>query len=45
MHSYLKSIGFSGINGNKEVDRILKDVISHYDEKTVIEDRKNHLFA
>ena len=32
MHSYLKSIGFSGINGKKEVDRILKDVISHYDE-------------
>ena len=40
MHSYLKSIGFSGINGKKEVDRILKDVILHYDEKTVIEDRK-----
>jgi len=41
----LKSIGFSGINGKKEVDRILKDVILHYDEKTVIEDRKNHMFA
>ena len=40
MHSYLKSIGFSGINGKKEVDRILSDVILHYDEKTVVEDRK-----
>lgn len=45
MHSYLKSIGFSGINGKKEVDRILNDVILHYDEKTVVEDRKKHLFA
>lgn len=45
MHSYLKSIGFSGVSGKKEVDRILKDVILHYDEKTVIEDRKDHLFA
>ncbi len=27
------------------MDRILKDVILHYDEKTVIEDRKNHMFA
>lgn len=45
MHSYLKSIGFSGVAGKKEVDRILKDVVLHYDEKTVIEDRKDHLFA
>lgn len=45
MHSYLKSIGFSEISGKKEMDRILKDVVLHYDEKTVIEDRKDHLFA
>lgn len=45
MHSYLKAIGFSGIGGKKEIDRILKDVVLHYDEKTVIEDRKSHLFA
>ena len=45
MHSYLKSIGFSEIGGKKEVDKILKDVVNNYDEKVVVEDRPNHLFA
>lgn len=45
MHSYLKSIGFSGIEGKKDLDNILNEVIQKYDEKIVIEDRENHLFT
>ena len=43
MHSYLKAIGFSDIAEKKELDAILQDVIQNYDEKTVVEDRSNHL--
>ena len=45
MHSYLKAIGFSDISEKKELDVILQDVILNYDEKTVVEDRSNHLFT
>jgi hypothetical protein len=45
LHSYLKAIGFSDIAGKKDLDAILQDVIENYDEKTVVEDRSNHLFT
>lgn len=45
MHSYLKAIGFSAISEKRELDTILQDVIQNYDEKTVVEDRSNHLFT
>ena len=45
MHSYLKAIGFSDVSEKKELDAILQDVIQNYDEKTVVEDRSNHLFT
>ena len=45
MHSYLKSIGFSGIEDKKQLDAVLKDVIENYDEKIVVEDRAGHLFT
>ena len=45
MHSYLKAIGFSDIAEKRELDTILQDVIQNYDEKTVVEDRSNHLFT
>lgn len=45
MHSYLKSIGFSGIEDKKQLDAVLKDVIENYDEKIVVEDRTGHLFT
>lgn len=45
MHSYLKSIGFSDIKSKKELDEILEEVIHNYDEKIVIENGENHLFA
>lgn len=44
MHSYLKSIGFSDINGKKELDIILEDVIQNCDEKIVVEEN-GHLFT
>lgn len=44
MHSYLKTIGFSGIS-KKELDEILKDVVESYDEKYVVEDHENGVFA
>lgn len=45
MHSYLKSVGFLDIAGKKDLDIILKDVISNYDEKIVVEESKGHLFT
>ena len=44
MHSYLRSIGFSELE-RKELDQILKEVITQYDEKTVIENSEGHLFV
>ena len=44
MHSYLRSIGFSKLE-RKELDQILKEVITQYDEKTVIENSEGHLFV
>lgn len=45
MHSYLRSIGFSNVKGKADMDKIIQDVIEHYDEKTVVEDRQHHLYA
>lgn len=44
MHSYLRSIGFSELE-RKELDQILKEVITQYDEKTVVENQEGHLFV
>lgn len=45
MHSYLKSIGFSDLEGRVDIDKIINEVIQEYDEKTVVEDRQHHLFV
>jgi hypothetical protein len=45
MHSYLRSIGFSRIKTKKELDWILNDVLENYDEKIVVENGDNHLYA
>lgn len=45
MHSYLRSIGFSNVTSKAEMDKIIKDVIENYDEKTMVEDRQHHLYA
>lgn len=44
MHSYLRSIGFSGLK-KTELKKILDDVVTHYDEKTTAETPSGHLFA
>ena len=45
MHSYLKSIGFSKIEKKKDIDRLLNEVVADYDEKIVVENESNHLYA
>lgn len=44
MHSYLKTIGFSDIS-RRDLKEILEDIVEHYDEKTVIEDHEEGMFA
>lgn len=45
MHSYLKSIGFSNLVRKTDIDVILQDVISHYDEKKVVETSDHRVMA
>lgn len=45
MHTYLRAIGFSEIKKKAELDKILRDVIENYDEKTIIEDEERRLFG
>ena len=45
MHSYLKSIGFSNIEKKKDIDKLLKEVVDDYDEKIVVENESEHLYA
>lgn len=45
MNSYLQSIGFSSIKKKKDLDAILAEVISDYDDKIVVESDDEHLYA
>ena len=45
MHSYLKAVGFSNIKAKKEMDKILAEVINDYDEKLVVENDNERLYA
>lgn len=44
MHSYLRAIGFSDIS-KKEMTKIIKDIIQNYDEKMIVEEENNRVFA
>ena len=44
MHSYLRAIGFSDIS-KKEMKEIIKDIIQNYDEKMIVEEENNRVFA
>ena len=44
MHSYLRAIGFSDIS-KKEMTEIIKDIIQNYDEKMIVEEENNRVFA
>ena len=45
MHSYLKAIGFSEIEKKKDIDKLLTEVVADYDEKIVVENESEHLYA
>nr|WP_027871213.1 DUF3881 family protein [[Eubacterium] cellulosolvens] len=45
MHKYLKAIGFSQLKELDDQDRLIQDVLSHYDFKKVIENEDHQLFA
>ena len=44
MHSYLKTIGFSNLT-KTELEEILDEVVTNYDEKFVTESGSDHLYA
>lgn len=37
MHTYLESIGFDSIRSGKEMERLIRDVVLHFDDKTIYE--------
>ena len=45
MHSYLKSVGFSGITKRNQIKELVKDVIQSYDEKVTVENHEDGVFA
>lgn len=45
MHSYLKSVGFSGITKRKQVKELIEEVVSSYDEKVVVENHEDGVFV
>ena len=45
MHSYLRAVGFSELKKRTQIEEIIQDVIETYDEKNVIEDYEDSVFA
>ncbi|MCF0134322.1 MAG: DUF3881 family protein [Blautia sp.] len=45
MNKYLKTIGFSKLKKRSELRNILEDVIRHYDEKHIVEEHEDGVFA
>lgn len=45
MHSYLRAVGFSEIKKRRKIEEIIQDVIETYDEKNIIEDYEDGVFA
>ena len=45
MHSYLRAVGFSKITKRSSIEQIIKDVVETYDEKYVVEDHPDGIFA
>ena len=45
MHSYLRAVGFSRITKRSSIRQIITDVVETYDEKTVIENYPDGMFA
>ena len=45
MHSYLSAVGFSKITKRSSIEQIIMDVVETYDEKYVVEDHPDGIFA
>lgn len=45
MHSYLRAVGFSKVKSRKEMQEIVLDVMSTYDEKIVVENHPDGVFV
>ena len=45
MHSYLRAVGFSKITKRSSIEQIIMDVVETYDEKYVVEDHQDGIFA
>lgn len=45
MHRFLRSVGFSRIHQIEDEERLIQDVLSHFDYKTVAENEERHLFV
>ena len=45
LHSFLKAVGFSKVTKREEMKEIILDVIKNYDEKNVVEDHPDGVFA
>lgn len=45
LHKYLKSVGFSQLRRRDDVKELVRDVVKNYDEKSVIEDHEDGVFA
>ena len=45
MHSYLRAVGFSKITKRSSIRQIIMDVVETYDEKIIIEDHPDGIFA
>lgn len=45
MHSYLRAVGFSKITKRSNIQQMLMDVVETYDEKTVVENHPDGVFA
>ena len=45
MHSYLRAVGFSKITKRSSIRQIIMDVVENYDEKKVVENYTDGIFA
>ncbi|MDD7728290.1 MAG: DUF3881 family protein [Blautia sp.] len=45
MHSYLRTVGFSKITRRSSIKQIIRDTIETYDEKVVVENHPDGIFA
>ena len=45
MHSYLRSVGFSKVKSRREMQEIIRDVMTTYDEKIAVENHPDGVFV